>query len=134
MKKIIGISFFLFFGLASAGYAQSTVDKAGHAVKSGAKTVGHKTAKGAKTVGHETVKGAKAVGHETAKGAKKVGNETAELASKGKSKVVDKTYKDKVGPDGQTIYINSDSKYYWVDKKGHKQYVTESQLRDKVKS
>ena len=89
---------------------------------------------GAKTAEHATVKGAKTVGHETAKGAKKVGNETAELASKGKSKVVDKTYKDKVGPNGQTIYINSDSKYYWVDKKGHKQYVTETQLKDKVKS
>jgi len=69
--------------------------------------------------------------HEVKKGAKKVGNKTAELASKGKSKVVDQTYKDKVGPDGQTIYIDGDSKYYWVDKKGHKQYVTEAELKAK---
>lgn len=65
------------------------------------------------------------------KGAKKVGHKTAELASKGKSKVVDQTYKDKVGPDGQTIYIDGDSKYYWVDKKGHKQFVTEAELKPK---
>ena len=120
MKKIIGISLFLFFGISSVSLAQSTVDKAGHAVKSGAKSVGHATAKGAKKVGHATAKGAKAVG-----------NETAEVASKGKSKVVDKTYKNKVGPDGQTIYIDSHDKYYYVDEKGHKQYVTEADLRTK---
>jgi hypothetical protein len=65
------------------------------------------------------------------KGAKKVGNKTAEVASKAKSKVVDQTYKDRVGPAGQTIYINGDSKYYWVDKKGHKHFVTEGELRAK---
>src|SRR5215831_18141529 len=65
------------------------------------------------------------------KAAQKTGNKTAEIASKGKSTVVDKVYKDKVGPDGQKIYIDSHSKYYWVDKKGHKNYVTESELKDK---
>jgi hypothetical protein len=69
--------------------------------------------------------------HGVKKGANTVGHKTAELASKGKSKVVDQTYKDKVGPDGQTIYIDGDSKYYWVDKKGHKKYVTEAELRAK---
>jgi len=63
--------------------------------------------------------------------AKKVGNKTAEVSSKGKSKTVDKTYKDKVGADGQTIYIDKHSKYYWVDKKGHKVYVTKDELKDK---
>jgi hypothetical protein len=33
--------------------------------------------------------------------AKKVGNKTAEVSSKGKSKTIDKTYKDKVGPNGE---------------------------------
>jgi hypothetical protein len=120
MKKIIGISLFLFFGISSVSLAQSTVDKAGHSVKEGAKTVGHETKKGAKKVGHATAKGAKAVGHET-----------AEVASKGKSKVVDKTYKDKVGPSGQTIYIDGHDRYYYVDDKGHKQYVTAAELRSK---
>lgn len=53
--------------------------------------------------------------------AKKVGNKTAEVASKGKSAVVDEVYKDKIGPAGQSpIYIDHDSKYYYVDKKGKK--------------
>ena len=63
--------------------------------------------------------------------AKKVGNKTAEVSSKGKSKTIDKTYKDKVGPNGETIYIDKHSKYYWVDKKGHKVYVSKDELKDK---
>lgn len=68
------------------------------------------------------------------KGAKAAGHKTAEVASKGKAKVTDEVYKDKVGPNGQTIYIDSHSKYYWIDKKGHKNYVTAADLKDKNKS
>ena len=67
------------------------------------------------------------------KTAKKVGNKTAEVASKGKARVTDKVYKDKQGPDGQTIYIDKHSRYYWIDKKGHRRYVVAADLRDKVK-
>jgi hypothetical protein len=63
--------------------------------------------------------------------ATKVGHKTSELAVKGESAVVDKKYKDKVGPHGETVYINSHSKYYYVDKKGHKVYLKESELKDK---
>jgi uncharacterized protein YcfL len=65
-------------------------------------------------------------------GAKKVGNKTAEVASKGKAKATDSKHKDMVGPNGETIYIDNHSKYYWVDKKGHRQYVTESELKPKT--
>jgi hypothetical protein len=67
------------------------------------------------------------------KAAKATGNKTAELASKGKSKVTDQVYKNKVGPNGQTIYIDDHSRYYWVDKKGHRNYVAEVELKDKAK-
>jgi hypothetical protein len=66
------------------------------------------------------------------KGAKKTGNKTAELASKGKSRVTDKVYKGKLGPNGQTIYIDDHLRYYWIDKKGHRNYVTEADLKDKT--
>jgi hypothetical protein len=75
----------------------------------------------------------KQAGHEVKKGAVKVGNKTAQLASSGKARVTDKVYKGKAGPGGQTIYIDDHSKYYWIDKKGHRQYVTEAELRNKVK-
>ena len=65
---------------------------------------------------------------------KKAGNKTAEMASKGKSAVVDEVYKNKVGPTGQApIYIDHNSKYYYVDKKGKKVYVPKSSLKDKPK-
>jgi hypothetical protein len=83
------------------------------------------------TVGQDLKNAAKKTGKAIGKGAKKVGNKTAELASKGKSVVVDKVFEGKEGPDGQTIYINKDSKYYWVDKKGHHKFIAESKLKDK---
>lgn len=110
MKKLIGIPAFLFFvGLSSATYAQSKVDKAADKVEESAKTAGH----------------------EIKKGAKKTAHKTAEIASKGKAKVTDEVYKDKVGPNGQTVYIDNHSQYYWIDKKGHRHYVKETQLKDK---
>jgi Mn-dependent DtxR family transcriptional regulator len=65
------------------------------------------------------------------KDAKKVGHKTSEVAAKGASAVVDKRYRGKSGPEGQTIYINKYSHYYYVNKLGHRVYLKESQLRDK---
>ena len=61
---------------------------------------------------------------------KKAGDKTAEIASKGKAAVIDKVYKGKKGTNGQTIYIDRHSKYYWINKKGHKVYVTKNDLSD----
>jgi len=70
--------------------------------------------------------------HAVKKGATKAGNKTAELTSKGKARVTDKVYKEKVGPGGQTIYIDDHSRYYWIDKKGHRNYVVAAALKDKT--
>ncbi len=59
---------------------------------------------------------------------KKVGHKTAEVASKGQAKVTDEVYKDKTGPNGEIVYIDNHSKYYWVDTKGHRHYAEESTL------
>ena len=64
-------------------------------------------------------------------GAVKAGNKTAELASKGKNAITDKIYKDKEGPNGETIYINKHSKYYWIDEKGHKVPISRNKLVSK---
>ena len=79
------------------------------------------------TVGQDLKNAGKDVG----KAGKKVGHKTAEISSKGASKIVDKTYRDKTGPTGQTIYIDKHSKYYYVDEKGHHVYVHKSELIDK---
>ncbi|TFF37900.1 hypothetical protein [Mucilaginibacter psychrotolerans] len=64
----------------------------------------------------------------TKKTASKVGNKTAQIASSGAAAVVDKKYDSKVGPQGQTIYIDKNSYYYYVNKKGRHIYVKESAL------
>lgn len=107
MKKLTGIlCFALFLGLSSVAQAQETDES---------------------SVKKEVKQGAKKV----KKGAKKAANKTAEVASKGKAQVTDQVHKDKVGPNGEIIYIDNHSKYYWVDDKGHRHYVTEGELKNK---
>ena len=81
----------------------------------------------AKTMPSDTISFTKKV----SKTATKVGHKTSELAVKGESGVIDKKYKGKYGPNGESVYINSHSKYYYVDKKGRKIYLKESELKDK---
>ena len=83
------------------------------------------------SAGYHFKKGAEIVVDKTEEGAEKVGNKTAEIASKGAAKMIDKTYVDKVGPSGQTIYIDKHSKYYYVDEKGKKVYVTKREMKAK---
>ena len=83
------------------------------------------------TVGQDLKNAAKKTGKVIKRDANAVGNKTAEIASKGKSGVVDKVYDGKVGPKGEKIYIDGESKYYYIDKKGHKKYVKERKLKDK---
>jgi hypothetical protein len=73
----------------------------------------------------------KHVGHEIKKGAEKVGDKTKEIASKGRAKVTDHVYKDKVAPNGETVYIDKHDRYYWIDKEGHHHYLKKSELRNK---
>lgn len=83
------------------------------------------------STGQKIKKEAKEAGKDIKEGAEKAGDKTAEIAVKGASTVTDKVYKDKVGPHGQTIYIDGHSRYYWVDDKGRKVYVPASKLKDK---
>ena len=83
------------------------------------------------TIGQDLKNAGRKTGKVVGRSAKKVGNKTAEIASKGKSEVIDKVYDGKEGPEGEKIYIDGKSRYYYVDQKGHKQYVKERKLRDK---
>ena len=63
--------------------------------------------------------------------AKKVGHKTANVAANTASHVVDKKYEGKCGPNGETVYINEHSHYYYINKKGHRVYLKKSELMDK---
>lgn len=73
----------------------------------------------------------RAAGREIKEGAEKAADKTAEIAVKGASTVTDKVYQDKTGPEGQTIFIDGHSKYYWVNDQGKKVYISADKLRDK---
>ncbi|RWY55941.1 hypothetical protein EPL05_04490 [Mucilaginibacter gilvus] len=84
----------------------------------------HKDTTVTQKVGTTVKKGWKA----TKKTASKVGNETAEVTSKGAAAVLDKKYDGMVGPHGQTIYIDKNAHYYYVNYKGRHIYVRKSAL------
>jgi hypothetical protein len=71
------------------------------------------------------------LGHKINTRAKKVGYKTSNIAANSASMVVDKKYEGKCGPQGQTVYINKYSHYYYISKKGHRIYLKKSQLMDK---
>jgi hypothetical protein len=72
------------------------------------------------------------VGKDIKRGAKKVGNKTVQIASKGTASVKDKKLKDKTGPNGEEIWVDKNSKYYFIDKKGKKHYVSSRSLKRKA--
>jgi hypothetical protein len=76
-------------------------------------------------------KGVKKGAQEVKEAGVETGDKVAEVSSKAYHKVKDETYNNKKGPDGQTIYISGEDKYYYIDKKGHKVYVTKDQIHDK---
>lgn len=65
--------------------------------------------------------------------AKKVGDKSAEVAVKGASKVVDKTYKNKMAPDGSNVYIDNKNRKYYIDQKGKKIFLKASEIKDRPK-
>ena len=69
----------------------------------------------------------------TKKGAKKAANKTAEVSSKGVSEIKDKKSDTWIGPEGQTIYLTDDNRYYWVNGKGKRIYVSEAALKARSK-
>ncbi|WP_199121145.1 hypothetical protein [Pedobacter sp. ASV28] len=79
----------------------------------------------------EVGKALQKTGKAVEKGASAVGNKTAEVAVKGSAKVVDKTYKGKMAPDGSDVYIDGKNRKFYINKKGGKVYLKASQIRNK---
>lgn len=109
-KKIFMMSAFLLAGLffGSISFAQDTT-----------------------TAGQDLKHAAKKTGKAVEKGAEKAADKTAQVASSTKAVIKDKVYEGKVGPGGHRVYIDKHAKFYYIDKKGKKNYVTEAELKDK---
>lgn len=82
-----------------------------------------------KPVGKQIEGAAKDVGQATSKTAKTVGKKTSELAAKGAAAVTDKRYDGHWALTGELVYIDENGKYFYVDKKGHRQFITKAEMR-----
>lgn len=78
-------------------------------------------------------KGAKKAWKGTKKGAKKAGHKTAEVGAKGAARVADQKSDVWIGPEGQTIYVTGGDRYYWVNGRGKRIYVSENALKARNK-
>ncbi|WP_345104652.1 hypothetical protein [Mucilaginibacter panaciglaebae] len=116
----------------NVGHATGSAAKdVGHATGSAARNVGHATGSAAKDVGHATGSAARNVGHATGSAARDVGHKTSEVASKGAAAVSDNRYEGHWSRTGDNVYIDEHHKYFYVDKKGHRQFITQAQMRTK---
>lgn len=61
----------------------------------------------------------------------KAGDQVAETAGNIGAGIKDKVYADKVGPDGQTIYIDKHAKFYYINDEGKKVFILKRQMKDK---
>lgn len=75
--------------------------------------------------------GVKKGAHAVKEAGKDVGHETAELSSKAYNSVRDEKLNDKVGPNGQAVYISGNEEYYYIDEKGKRVYLSKDELKVK---
>jgi vacuolar-type H+-ATPase subunit H len=79
----------------------------------------------------EAVRKAKAADREVKDDGEKLGDKISEGAGNVAAEVKDKPYSNKMGPDGEKVFIDKNSKYYYINHEGKKVYISKSQLRDK---
>jgi hypothetical protein len=65
------------------------------------------------------------------KDAKEAQEKVNEAASKANAEIIDEKLEEKTGPNGQTIYLDDNKNYYWVDEQGTKRYISVLELKDK---
>ncbi len=70
---------------------------------------------------------------EVEKGAQSVGDKVSEGANDAAAAIKDQKVDDKVGPGGETVYINDEAKYYYINNEGDKVFISKIQLKDKPK-
>lgn len=76
-------------------------------------------------------RGAENTKQDVDRAADKTGNAISETAGKAAADIDDPKLDTKVGPEGQTIFVGDDSRYYYVNDEGKRVYVSWSQLKDK---
>jgi hypothetical protein len=66
-------------------------------------------------------------------GAESAGDKVSEGVNDAAAAIKDQKVDDKVGPGGETVYLNEDAKYYYINNNGDKVFITKMELKDKPK-
>jgi hypothetical protein len=83
--------------------------------------------------GHDINRAADRTGDEVNKDTKEAGDAVSEAAGNVGAEIKDKPYVDKVGPNGERIYMDRHSKYYYINEKGEKVAITKLEMKDNPK-
>ncbi|RAV99992.1 DUF2541 family protein [Pseudochryseolinea flava] len=59
------------------------------------------------------------------------GDKVSEGVNDAAAAIADQKLKHKVGPGGETVYLDDNAKYYYINNQGKKVFITKAQLRDK---
>jgi hypothetical protein len=62
-----------------------------------------------------------------------VGDDISNAAGNVGAEIKDKPYVDKVGPNGERIYMDRHSKYYYINSEGKKVFITKLEMKDNPK-
>lgn len=71
------------------------------------------------------------VADEVKEDAQSAGDKVKEGVNEAAAAIKDQKVDDKVGPGGETVYLNEDAKYYYINDKGEKVFISKIQMKDK---
>ncbi len=90
-----------------------------------------KTERDLEQAGDEMEREADEVGAEVEQGAEKAENKTKEVTKDVAADLKDEKVEGKESPTGETVYIDEDGKYYYIDNTGKKIFIAKEQLKGK---
>jgi hypothetical protein len=96
-------------------------------------TPGEAVGNATERTGNEIKKDADEAGQDIKDESKEAGNNVSEAAAKVIANIKDQRHADKVGPNGETIFIDNHGAYYYIDNGGNKVSITAVQMKDKKK-
>jgi hypothetical protein len=111
--------------------AEENLEEAGENVEEEAEEAEAELERESEEAEEDIEQGAERTESDIERAAENTGDAISEAAAKAAAEIDDKRHDTKVGPDGQTIYISDDARFYYIDDAGKKVYVSEMKLQDK---
>ena len=102
-------------------------------MKEDAREAGDEVKEDAREAGDEVSEEANEAANEVERDAQSAGDKVSEGVNDAAATIKDEKVEGKVGPGEETVYFDDDEKYYYVNDKGDKVYITKAQLKDKPK-